>query len=125
MLVLFLCFPFSGKQFIFPLVTQFLGHWHHMGTSLKAATIYKAHFNQGWLAFSETRWWSSWEQVAQQFPRLFLLPAFFRSCITRGVCAETASHLLELVQQPAFRVQVTGYVELGRLFVTTTYSLEG
>ena len=116
----------AGKTFDVPLVQEFIGLWHTMSVSLKADGIFRSWFNRSWKGFSRTRWWSSWTQMAEDvFQNLPQIPLFLQDCIDQKVCVDTATALLRLAQQPAFHVELTGYVELGRPFVIGTYALEG
>lgn len=114
----------AGNALNFPLVNQFLVHWHTLGVSLKAGKIYLTIFQESRKGYCQTRWYSGYEQVAQQLPKWSRLPLFLRACIDEDVCIETAQLLLELVTQLAFRAQMTCYVDIGRHFVTSTYFLE-
>lgn len=134
------CFPIpcfahliddAGPTFDCPSADAFMDIWHGIfAHSCHAKALFKELYDTTVQSYSETRWWSWWEnvrQVAMLFPQI---TEFFQvHLLSTKMCPayqkRGSVYLHPGERNRALRVELAVYQDVAEMMVKTTYNLEG
>lgn len=116
----------AGDAMKIPAVKAFLTPWRLLiGQSQRSRMIFKSLVGKYPVSTSETRWWSSFEQIHQVFLQWRSVQETLRICAEEGVAPANTAGCQTAAANPKILVEMSAVVDAALLFCQSGYFLEG
>ena len=117
-----------GDKFVTPNLDEFISAWIQLFShSPKSKLLWVARNGKAIKTYCKTRWWSKWEVIDQAMSLFGDIEPFLVE--NADLAQRTRSKLLAFLQNPqqkcALMIEMAVVVDAGRVFVKSTYNMEG